>query len=88
MVIGDATQIANEPEFHITPLEPRQGYFIARPGHPVLKQSSPTLSDVLGFPLVFTSRITPRLLAPLAAAARRDSRGENEREPEYVAECR
>jgi DNA-binding transcriptional LysR family regulator len=75
VVIGDATQIADEPEFHITHLEPRQGYFIARPGHPVLKQSSPTLSDVLEFPLVFTSRVTPRLLAPLAAAARQSGTG-------------
>jgi len=71
LVIGDATLFADDPEFLITPLAARQGYFVCRPGHPLLKQSGLTLGDIVAFPLVATGRLTPRLLGPLVAATRR-----------------
>jgi len=71
LVIGDATLFADDPEFLITPLSARQGYFVCRPGHPLLRQSDLTLGDVVAFPLVATGRLTPRLLGPLVAASRR-----------------
>jgi len=69
IVIGDASQLARDSEFQITPLAPRQGYFIGRSGHPLLERAALTLATILEFPLVTTSRLTPRLLAPLARAA-------------------
>ena len=74
LVIGDATQLADDPEFIITALTPRQGYFVCRAGHPLLKQSRLTLEDVMAFPLVFTGRLPPRLLGPIVAASRRPDR--------------
>jgi DNA-binding transcriptional LysR family regulator len=71
LVIGDATLFADDPEFLITPLAARQGYFVCRPGHPLLTAANPTLGDVVAFPLVATGRLTPRLLGPLVAASRR-----------------
>jgi DNA-binding transcriptional LysR family regulator len=70
VVVGDVTAFADEPEFHITPLASRQGYFACRAGHPLLRQSSVTLGDIVTFPLVSTSRLTPRLLGPIIAASR------------------
>jgi len=69
LVIGDATQFADDPEFIITALTPRQGYFVCNAGHPLLKQRRLTLEDVMAFPLVFTGRLPPRLLGPLLAAS-------------------
>ncbi len=71
VVIGDASVITEDPEFHITGLAPRQGYFVCRKGHPLSKQPSLTLTDILAFPLVSTSRLPPRLLGPIVAATRR-----------------
>jgi len=70
VVIGDATSLGDDSEFHVTPLATRQGYFIVRRGHPLLQVKTPSLADVLRFPLASTSRLTSRLLAPLLAAAR------------------
>lgn len=71
LVIGDASQIGDDPEFEIAGLAVRQGYFVCRRGHPLLRRPSLTLADVLAFPLVTTSRLTPRLLGPIVTAARR-----------------
>lgn len=73
IVIGDASVITDDPEFHITGLAPRQGYFVCRKRHPLAKQPSLTLKDILAFPLVSTSRLPPRLLGPIVAAARRSA---------------
>ncbi|TFG82238.1 MAG: LysR family transcriptional regulator, partial [Chromatiales bacterium] len=74
LVIGDATEFADDTEFLITALAPRQGYFACRAGHPLLtKQSSLTLADVVAFPLVATSRLTPRLLGPIVTAFRQSA---------------
>jgi len=70
LVIGDATQFATDPDFIITALTPRQGYFVCRAGHSLLKQTRLTLKDVMAFPLVFTGRLPPRFLGPLLAASR------------------
>lgn len=71
LVVGDATAFEDDPEFQLTPLATRQGYFVCRTGHPLLQHPSPQLADVVGYPLVSTARLTPRLLAPLMAASRR-----------------
>ncbi len=70
LVIGDSTQFVGDPEFQIAPLAPRQGYFVCRSGHPLLQRPSVRLTDVVAFPLVATSRLTPRLLGPIVAASR------------------
>ena len=71
LVIGDASQFAKDSKFQITPLAPRQGYFIGRSGHPLLERAALTLASIMEFPLVTTSRLTPRLLAPFVRAAGR-----------------
>lgn len=69
IVIGDATLIAGDPEFRVTELAPRQGYFVGRAGHPLLNRPALALTDIMAFPLVATSRLTPALLAPFVRAA-------------------
>jgi DNA-binding transcriptional LysR family regulator len=87
VVVGDATAFEDDPEFHLTPLATRQGYFVCRAGHPLLQQSSPSLTDVVGYPLVSTARLTPRLLGPLMAASRRqEARPENRSVPAVTCE--
>ena len=85
LVVGDATQFADDPEFIITALAPRQGYFVCRAGHPLLKQPLPTLKDITAFPLVFTGRLAPRILGPIVAASRRTGGAGDLRSPPSVA---
>lgn len=84
LVIGDATLFADDPEFLVTPLAARQGYFVCRPGHPLLKEASLALGDVVAFPLVATGRLTPRLLGPLVAAWRRKHGAMDARSPPTI----
>jgi len=86
VVVGDATEFADEPEFHITPLSPRQGYFACRAGHPLLRELSVSLRDVVKFPLVFTSRLTPRLLGPIIGAARQSGATDSPSAPSVTCE--
>jgi len=46
-------------------LTPRQGYFLVRPGHPLLARPAPSLADVVAFPIVSTSRLGPAITALL-----------------------
>ena len=73
IVIGDATLVAKDPEFLVTELVARQGYFVVRAGHPLLERVSPTLMDVVTFPLVATSRLPTRVLAPFISAAQQSN---------------
>jgi DNA-binding transcriptional LysR family regulator len=75
--VADISQIDDDPELEITPLDDIQGYFMVRRDHPLLKNpllknDSPTLDKILTYPLVCTSRLPPRLFGPL-----QESRGSN-----------
>jgi DNA-binding transcriptional LysR family regulator len=50
------------------PLATRQGYFLARPGHPLFAHRSLALGDVLAYPIVSTTRFGPSLTEYLLAA--------------------
>lgn len=54
------------------PLSPRQGYFLVRPGHPVLANEEPSLADILAYPLVSTGRMTHEITASLIAARKQE----------------
>ena len=63
LAVIDVRTLASDPECHITPLTRRQGYLAVRPRHPLLKQRNAlTMSDVLHYPFVSTSRYPPGLL--------------------------
>lgn len=79
IVVGDATQTEGDPDLEVTPLAPRQGYLLCRPGHPLAATTTATLADILQYPLVSTSRLPPRLLAPFAAASRQPDAPDGQR---------
>lgn len=70
VVIGDVAAIAGDPEFHVTPLEPRQGYFVCRTGHPLLSATTPAMADILAYPVISSARNVARRLAPAVARLR------------------
>lgn len=65
MAVAESSQLADDPELSLTPLEKLQGYFVVRAKHPLLRQQSLDVSRVLSYPLVATSRLPPRIRAPL-----------------------
>jgi DNA-binding transcriptional LysR family regulator len=54
------------------PLADRQGYFLVRPGHPLLELRRPTLADVAAWPIICTARLSASLTACLVEARRAD----------------
>ena len=70
VLIGDVTAVAADPEFHVTSLASRQGYFVCRAGHPLVVAAAPTLGDILAYPVISSGRNMERRLAPAVAAAR------------------
>ena len=62
--------LSEDPEFHVTALQPHQAYFVVRKGHPLLRSKLKLpLQQILKFPLVTTSRITGHLLKGFLADA-------------------
>jgi DNA-binding transcriptional LysR family regulator len=55
-------------------LSPWQGYFLVRPGHPLLARRGVTLADVVAHPIICTGRL-PAPLATLLLAARANGSG-------------
>src|ERR1019366_3661917 len=63
LAVVDVRAIADDKDFHITPLTRRQGYLAVRPGHPLLKRARAlTMGDVLDYPFVSTSRFPSAML--------------------------
>src|SRR5271157_4420159 len=70
LAVVAGTGVADDDEYHLTPLSRRQGYLAVRPGHPLLKQRSAlSIGDVLRYPFVSTSRFPPGLLRQFASEA-------------------
>lgn len=70
VLVGDITAVAGDPEFHVTRLATRQGYFVCRTGHPLLAAATPTMTSILAYPVISSGRNIGRRLAPAVAAAR------------------
>jgi DNA-binding transcriptional LysR family regulator len=56
----------------VRPLSQVQGYFLVRPGHPLLSQRELSLADVTAHPIVCTGQLNTPLAATLLAARRGD----------------
>jgi len=68
LAVVAGTGVADDDEYHLTPLSRRKGYHAVRPGHPLLKQRSAlSMGDVLRYPFVSTSRFPPGLLRQFAS---------------------
>jgi DNA-binding transcriptional LysR family regulator len=57
------------------PLSFVQGYFLVRPGHPLLARHDVGLADIVAYPIVCTGRLTVPLAALLLAARTERDRG-------------
>lgn len=68
----------------VEPLAPRQGYFLARPGHPLAGRRDLSLADVAAFPILCTSRLTPGIVQRLLDA--RGTQGAGRPVPDVAAE--
>lgn len=63
LAVIDVRAIADEADFHITPLTRRQGYLAVRPQHPLLRHNGPlTMGDVLRYPFITTARFPSEML--------------------------
>lgn len=65
LCVADITQVEDDPDLIVEPLGTAQGFFVVREGHPLVGEESFSLERVLRYPLVSTSRLPPRILAPL-----------------------
>jgi DNA-binding transcriptional LysR family regulator len=67
LAVIDATAASADPEMRVIRLQPRQGYFALRPGHPLRKlQGADQLAEVWNYPFVSTSRFSSVLFKELA----------------------
>lgn len=58
-----------DAQVHVTRLKPHQIYFVARAGHPIHKlRRTPSLADILHYPLTTTSGTPPTLVRRFRAA--------------------
>ncbi|MFM7181115.1 MAG: LysR family transcriptional regulator [Verrucomicrobiales bacterium] len=55
----------NAPELESLPLRRRVGRAVARANHPLVGRTTLTMDELLRYPLVFTTRLPPRLLGKL-----------------------
>jgi DNA-binding transcriptional LysR family regulator len=63
LAVADVRAITDDQDFLITRLTRRQGYLAVRPGHPLLKKKRAlSMSDVLNYPFVSTSRFPSAML--------------------------
>jgi DNA-binding transcriptional LysR family regulator len=65
LAVADQSQLGDDPDLDVTQLPEIQGHFVVRRGHPLLRKRRQTLEEVLRYPFVCTSRLPPRLLAPM-----------------------
>ena len=65
VAVADGSLREFEGQLSYEDIEPVQGYFLVRAGHPLLSVPDVALRDVLRYPFVLTGRIPPRVLAPL-----------------------
>ena len=75
LALAEASTVAEKPDLEVIPLEPVQGRFAVRAGHPLAGRGRLSMEEILAFPLVFTGRLPPRILEPLVAAATRIGEG-------------
>lgn len=69
LAVAEASTVAEKPDLEVIPLEPVQGWFAVRAGHPLAGRSHLSMEEILAYPLVFSGRLPPRILEPLLAAA-------------------
>lgn len=65
VAVADGSLREFEDQLSYEAIEPVQGYFLVRGGHPLLSVPDLTLRDVLRYPFVLSGRIPPRILDPL-----------------------
>lgn len=65
LAIADCSQLHDDPDLEAMALGKNQGYLVVRSGHPLLAEGASGLEQALGYPLVSTGRLPPRILAPL-----------------------
>jgi len=66
--IAELTLVPSGDSLEVEPLARHQGYFMVRSGHPLVHAPAPSLAQILSYPMVLTSRLPPRVLAPLLKA--------------------
>ncbi len=75
LAVAEASTVGDRPDLEAIPLETVQGWFAARAGHPLAGRRDLLLEEILGYPLVFSGRVPPRILEPLLAGFPRDGDG-------------
>lgn len=70
LAIAGMTRNEAEPDLQVTPLSHRQGYFVVRAEHPLLRLPKITLAHVLTYPFLSISQLPPPMLGALLRAAR------------------
>jgi len=68
IAVLDVSALDNAGELRVTPLRRHPILVLARPGHPLLSHPAPTLTDIVGYPLVTPRSVPTRLGVQLARA--------------------
>lgn len=64
--ISETSTLQREADLHIEQLPGRHSlHFVARAGHPLTRQATVSVADVLAYPFVVPSRVPPRVLKPM-----------------------
>ncbi len=72
--VGEFSTFENEQDLDIAPLAPHQVYFVARRGHPLRRKAPVTAEHTFDYPFVALSRHPLRVLEPMLAKRRHDTR--------------
>jgi DNA-binding transcriptional LysR family regulator len=63
----ETSTVREDPLFVVEQMEKHSGYFVARPGHPILKAPHITINDVAAYPIGFSGHVPTRALDSLVA---------------------
>lgn len=51
LMVADVSEVQGQDDLEITPLTPRQGFVVCRPGHPLTSRTETAVADIFRYPL-------------------------------------
>jgi DNA-binding transcriptional LysR family regulator len=68
LVVAEFSTFTDQHDLDLEPLQRHQGYFMARPGHPLAGKADLDPEQTFAYPFVAGSRLPPRALHPMLSA--------------------
>jgi len=85
--VAEISTLQREPDLVVEPMSEHALYFVGRRDHPLARRMDVKAGDTFAFPIAATSRIPPRVLAPILAAKSKSADGAHLSRPFPTIEC-